>query len=94
MEKREEEEECDNKTFKKTKPAKRNEEDITICEISKNRRVVVRSWKGMVMVDIREFYMKDGDLLPGKMGISFPLDQWNILRDQVGEIDKALAENP
>ncbi|XP_058097443.1 RNA polymerase II transcriptional coactivator KIWI-like isoform X3 [Magnolia sinica] len=39
---------------------------ITICDISRNRRVSVRSWQGKVVVDIREFYMKDGRQMPGK----------------------------
>ncbi|XP_010269057.1 PREDICTED: RNA polymerase II transcriptional coactivator KIWI-like isoform X2 [Nelumbo nucifera] len=40
--------------------------DIVVCEISKNRRVSVRTWQGKVVVDIREFYVKDGKQLPGK----------------------------
>ncbi|KAL5982749.1 hypothetical protein ACLOJK_016825 [Asimina triloba] len=46
-------------------------DSITICDISKNRRVSVRSWQGKVVVDIREFYMKDGRVLPGKKGLFF-----------------------
>lgn len=39
-------------------------------QIPKNRRVTVRSWQGKILVDIREFYMKDGKHLPGKKGLS------------------------
>ncbi|KAL2542616.1 Transcriptional coactivator [Abeliophyllum distichum] len=39
---------------------------IVICELSKNRKVSVRSWNGRVVVDIREFYYKDGKEMPGK----------------------------
>ncbi|XVF14856.1 hypothetical protein REPUB_Repub09cG0097100 [Reevesia pubescens] len=66
-------------------------DDIVVCEISKNRRVSVRNWNGKIWVDIREFYLKDGKQLPGKKGIALSLDQWNVLRDHVEEIDKALA---
>ncbi|KAG5148505.1 hypothetical protein JHK82_015386 [Glycine max] len=92
-------------------------DSITVCEISKNRRVAVRNWKGSIMVDIREFYVKDGKQLPGrkdhahalwlrnpyvdlgnssrctKTSISLTMDQWNVLRNHVEEIDKAINEN-
>ncbi|MCL7027951.1 hypothetical protein MKW94_015960 [Papaver nudicaule] len=68
-------------------------DSIVVCEISKNRRVSVRNWQGKIVVDIREFYTKDGQELPGKKGISLTMDQWNVLRDHVEEIDKAVAEN-
>lgn len=35
-------------------------------EISKNRRVQVSDFKGKYMINIREFYEKDGKALPGK----------------------------
>ncbi|KAL0908263.1 hypothetical protein M5K25_022749 [Dendrobium thyrsiflorum] len=46
--------------------------DIVVCEVSdylplsKGRRVTVRNWQGRIVVDIREFYFKDGKELPGK----------------------------
>jgi hypothetical protein len=33
--------------------------------------VTVRNWRGKINVDIREFYPKDGNLLPGKKGLIF-----------------------
>ncbi|XP_007048467.2 PREDICTED: RNA polymerase II transcriptional coactivator KIWI [Theobroma cacao] len=82
------------KSFKTTAAANSDDTDgIVVCEISKNRRVTVRNWQGKIWVDIREFYVKDGKQMPGKKGIALSLDQWNLLRDHVEEIDKALAEN-
>ncbi|PIA47587.1 hypothetical protein AQUCO_01400314v1 [Aquilegia coerulea] len=46
-------------------------DNLFVCEISKNRRVAVRSWQGNPVVDIREFYVKDGKQLPGKKGLLF-----------------------
>ncbi|GLT55418.1 hypothetical protein SLA2020_285400 [Shorea laevis] len=137
------------RTFKKDS-SDDSTDDIVVCEISKNRRVTVRSWQGKVVVDIREFYVKDGNTLPGKKldsgigncvyprnfisgipreksnglcegkkdqtvalltaieednsrevkgvcsisrGISLTMDQWNVLRDHVEEIEKAVNEN-
>lgn len=70
-----------------------DEDGIFVCEISKNRRVSVRSWQGRVMVDIREFYVKDGKQMPGRKGISLTMDQWKVLRDHAEKIDEAVAEN-
>ncbi|KAL5993116.1 hypothetical protein ACLOJK_014037 [Asimina triloba] len=86
------------KTFKKDDDGS---DDIVVCDtvsvmllqLSKNRRVSIRIWLGKVVVDIREFYTKDGKELPGKKGISLTMDQWKILRDHVDDIDKAVAEN-
>ncbi|CAI9753042.1 unnamed protein product [Fraxinus pennsylvanica] len=68
-------------------------DNIVVCELSKNRKVSVRNWNGKVVVDIREFYYKDGKEMPGKKGISLTMDQWKILRDHVDEIDQEVAEN-
>jgi hypothetical protein len=35
-------------------------------EISKMRRVTISSFRGKTMVNIREYYEKDGEELPGK----------------------------
>ncbi|XP_047077038.1 RNA polymerase II transcriptional coactivator KIWI-like [Lolium rigidum] len=66
---------------------------IVVAQISKNKRVSVRSWSGKVMVDVREFYVKDGKDLPGRKGISLTMDQWKILRDNIKAIDEAIKEN-
>ncbi|KAM7275716.1 hypothetical protein ACFE04_017582 [Oxalis oulophora] len=68
-----------------------DDDNLVVCEISKNRRVSVRNWQGKVWIDIRECYQKDGNTLPGKKGISISVDQWNILRDHAPEIHNALA---
>lgn len=81
------------RTSRKDSPDDSDDDDIIVCEISKNRRVSVRSWQGKVVVDIREFYVKDGKQMPGRKGISLSMDQWKELRDHADEIDRAVAEN-
>ncbi|GJM85244.1 hypothetical protein PR202_ga01679 [Eleusine coracana subsp. coracana] len=49
-------------------PSESTDEGIVVAEISKNRRVAVRSWNGKTFVDIREFYVKDGKTLPTRKG--------------------------
>ncbi|KAK8462353.1 hypothetical protein SEVIR_1G196000v4 [Setaria viridis] len=49
-------------------PSESAEDGTVVAEISKNKKVSVRSWKGKVYVDMREFYTKDGKTLPTKKG--------------------------
>ncbi|RAL06221.1 transcriptional coactivator p15/PC4 family protein [Aspergillus ibericus CBS 121593] len=62
-------------------------------EISKARRVTVSSFRGKTMVNIREYYEKDGHELPGKKGISLPMDQFSSLVSLLPDIETALQEN-
>ncbi|KAL4806962.1 transcriptional Coactivator p15-domain-containing protein [Aspergillus unguis] len=61
-------------------------------EISKMRRVTLSSFRGKIMVGIREYYEKDGEELPGKKGISLPIDQFSSLLNLLPEIEAALQE--
>uniref|UniRef100_A0A8C6MFK0 Activated RNA polymerase II transcriptional coactivator p15 n=1 Tax=Nothobranchius furzeri TaxID=105023 RepID=A0A8C6MFK0_NOTFU len=59
--------------------------------IGKMRYVSVRDFKGKVLIDIREYWMNpDGEMKPGKKGISLNPEQWNQLKDQIAEIDDAV----
>jgi hypothetical protein len=42
------------------------------------------------MVSIREYYEKDGKSLPGRKGISLPIEQWKKLKDLIVNIDDAV----
>lgn len=46
----------------------KNKEGESYWEIDRQRRVTVRTFKGKIYVDVREYYEKDGKLLPGKKG--------------------------
>ncbi|VDH99836.1 Hypothetical predicted protein [Mytilus galloprovincialis] len=61
-------------------------------QISRNRWVSVSEFRGKVMVGIREFYEAEGELRPGKKGISLPLDQWEKLKNQFDDINEAVRE--
>lgn len=50
----------------------------------------MRKYKGMTLVDIRETYEKDGQVLPGKKGISISPEVWEVIKsnfDYVNYID-------
>ncbi|KAF8973257.1 RNA polymerase II transcriptional coactivator [Flammula alnicola] len=52
-----------------------NAEGDKYIDLGKKKRAVVRSFKGVVLLDIREYYGADGEEKPGKKGISLTLDQ-------------------
>ncbi|CAG7937928.1 unnamed protein product [Penicillium salamii] len=62
-------------------------------ELSKMRRVTISSFRGKTQVNIREYYEKDGQQLPGKKGISMPIDQFSALVSLLPEIEGALKQS-
>ena len=58
--------------------------------LSSKRFAGVKSYKGKQLLDIREFYEKDGVLAPGAKGISLTSAQWEILVRKMDEIRGAL----
>lgn len=56
------------------------------------RFVKVDEFKGRVFVNIREFYEKNGELLPGKKGISLSASQWRKLVSLTDDINAHLEK--
>lgn len=72
--------------------AEKDAEGNSFWPISSTRRVVVSEFKGKSMVSIREYYKdSNGDLKPGKKGISLPLEQWNAVLKVVPHVNGELA---
>jgi len=76
----------------KTSSGSRTNDDEPTWSLEGKKFAKVRAFKGKVYVDIREYYEKNGDLLPGKKGISLSGPQWQKLKQAMGEIDEALKE--
>ncbi|XP_030625107.1 SUB1 regulator of transcription a [Chanos chanos] len=68
-----------------------SKKDDNMFQIGKMRYVSVRDFKGKVLVDIREYWMdQEGEMKPGRKGISLNPEQWNQLKEQIDEIDEAV----
>ncbi|KAL3135856.1 hypothetical protein ABBQ32_007412 [Trebouxia sp. C0010 RCD-2024] len=62
------------------------------CKLSQKHQATVKMFKGKTQVDLREYYEKDGELLPGKKGIALDLPQWEKLVEAVSVINAALPQ--
>ena len=54
--------------------------------------VKVREFRGKIYVDIREYYEADGEMKPGKKGISLTAQQYQKLKSLIPEIDEGLKK--
>lgn len=48
-------------------------------------------YKGNVTINLREFYEKGGEMLPGKKGISLTPEQWAAVVAAAPAVEAALA---
>ncbi|KAI1000692.1 hypothetical protein K3495_g7505 [Podosphaera aphanis] len=87
----------DTATFKKRKgkadSTEESPEQGNCWELSNGRqprRVEITEFKGTKLINIREFYEKDGKFLPGKKGISLTIDQYKAFVKAVPSINSHL----
>ncbi|KAG7213867.1 hypothetical protein KM043_003075 [Ampulex compressa] len=82
--------ESEEKAVTSKKPKKdTNSDEENVWDLGSNRLVTIREFKGKLYVDIREmYYDKDGDLKPGRKGISLNMAQWRKFMSYVEEVDK------
>ena len=59
--------------FKPSLEPQTDKDGAKYWEISKLRRVTINDFKGKSLINIREYYEKDGEALPGKKVMSFVL---------------------
>lgn len=76
---------------KKRKYETDEEGNFMICELSAKRKVVVNQFRGKTLVSVREYYEKDGKVLPSSKGISLTSEQFQVLANSVKDIDVAIS---
>ncbi|KAF9881969.1 transcriptional Coactivator p15 [Colletotrichum karsti] len=95
-----EEDEVVTKPTKKTKTSKSADGDKDgvdkdgnpFWDLSNKRRVGISEFNKSTFVNIREYYEKDGNMLPGKKGISLSIAQYETLLKAVPAINAKLRE--
>uniref|UniRef100_H2ZF47 Activated RNA polymerase II transcriptional coactivator p15 n=1 Tax=Ciona savignyi TaxID=51511 RepID=H2ZF47_CIOSA len=60
--------------------------------LGKMKFVDVRTFNGKVLIDIREHYQKDGEIKPGRKGISLSTEQWEKLKMSMEEVDSRIQQ--
>ncbi|XP_058830643.1 RNA polymerase II transcriptional coactivator [Topomyia yanbarensis] len=55
--------------------------------LDKTRKITVSEFKSKLYVNVREYYEKDGKLLPSKKGISLTVPQWKKLLECADEVN-------
>ncbi|KAK4122482.1 PC4-domain-containing protein [Parathielavia appendiculata] len=79
------------KTAKKDLAQGKDAEGNPYWEIGNNRRIGSSQFKGATLVNIREYYTApDGELRPGKKGISLSLDQYKALLRIIPQLNDEL----
>ncbi|KAH6913981.1 transcriptional Coactivator p15-domain-containing protein [Coprinopsis sp. MPI-PUGE-AT-0042] len=71
---------------------KKNKDGDGYIDLGKKKHATVRVFKGMPLIDIREFYGDGNDLKPGKKGISLTIEQWKTLRNEADTIDELIQK--
>ena len=74
------------------KDLKLNEEGEVCFELNPRKKVQVRNFRGRALIDIREFFSKDGQSLPTKRGIALNEDVWKALKEAIPKIDSAIKQ--
>ncbi|KAK6217361.1 putative transcriptional Coactivator p15 [Colletotrichum tabaci] len=86
-----------------TKPTKKNKTSETegsasgvdkegnaFWDLSNKRRIGISQFKNTTFINIREYYEKDGEMLPGKKGISLTVAQYETLVKVIPAINEKL----
>lgn len=73
--------------------SKGDDEQTNHWVLEKQRQVRINEFRGRKLIDIREYYEKNGEMLPGKKGISLSIEQWKKLLKVADEINKAIERD-
>ncbi|KAJ9137414.1 PC4-domain-containing protein [Coniochaeta hoffmannii] len=80
------------KKAKGEKSGKTAEAEGPFWELSSKRRVNVTKFNNALLINIREYYEADGELKPGKKGISLSVDQYKEFLKAIPAINEQLRK--
>ncbi|GLC33016.1 hypothetical protein PLESTB_000380200 [Pleodorina starrii] len=62
-----------------------------VVELGSHKRLSISRFQGRLSVDLREFYEKNGQVLPGKKGIALSPADWEKFSGHMGEVNDAFS---
>lgn len=65
-------------------------ETDAVAELGDRRRVTCGAFRGAATVGVREYYEKNGEMLPGFRGLNMSAEQWDTLNAHIEAIDRAI----
>ncbi|KZT10977.1 PC4-domain-containing protein [Laetiporus sulphureus 93-53] len=71
---------------------KANDEGEKYIDLGKKRRATVSTFKGLIFLDIREYFGPECDEKPGKKGVTLQWEQWEKLKNSSEAIDKLFTQ--
>ncbi|KAI8053957.1 transcriptional Coactivator p15-domain-containing protein [Syncephalis plumigaleata] len=83
----------DDSTESKPTSFLKNAEGDPYFRLGAKKRLTIRKWKQMVLIDFREYFTNAaGEECPTKKGLSLTEEQWKILKASMETIDQAINE--
>lgn len=76
---------------KKAKMGNRTDDKEPTWALQNKKFIKLREFKGKMYIDIREYYEKSGEMLPGKKGVSLTPEQWRLILSLGDEINETLS---
>jgi hypothetical protein len=55
-----------------------------------SRKAIINEFRGRWYVDVREYYQKEGEWLPGPRGIALTAEQWKTLSGALPDLERAM----
>ena len=68
-----------------------DQEGEKICFLADNKRLTIRTFKGHLLVDIREMFYKEGTKHPTKKGCSLNMKAWDKFMELLPVINEELS---
>ncbi|KAI9598315.1 transcriptional Coactivator p15-domain-containing protein [Syncephalis fuscata] len=76
-----------------TSSVTKNSEGDAYFRLGAKKRLTIRKWKTMVLIDFREYFTDAaGEERPTKKGLSLTKEQWEILKSSMSTIDQVIDE--